>query len=233
MLLPSFLDSERSVLKYSAHNLAELLTNEESSLKSIKDKPHFIYLKEYLSAKGLASKTIVIEDNYISKDFIVDFSHYHSLCYKDYKKFCRRIHFFDKSYSYDQIRNLILSTPKNKIVVEDFQKTYLGYIVINPVPYRSIGITVLKPYKENEPPSPRFYFSKREYKINFFGIPLNVQSLAFSEQDRVLGSCATTAIWSVLHKASYDDYHIILKSPSEITNNAAKVASDGWANYSQ
>jgi hypothetical protein len=66
----------------------------------------------------------------------------------------------------------------------------------------------------------------RNYTIHLFGNVLTIESLAFQEQDTVLAACATTAIWTMLNKASVD-FHTILKSPSQITKDADNLSFDG------
>lgn len=55
---------------------------------------------------------------------------------------------------------------------------------------------------------------------------MKIDSLAFQEQDSVLAACATTAIWTMLNKAS-TDFYTTLKSPSQITKDADNVSPDG------
>jgi hypothetical protein len=45
----------------------------------------------------------------------------------------------------------------------------------------------------------RHYTVLRDYYVNLFGLPLSVSSIAFQEQDSVVGVCATSAIYALLH----------------------------------
>ncbi|MFI5451354.1 hypothetical protein ACHMWN_04280 [Pedobacter sp. UC225_61] len=89
-----------------------------------------------------------------------------------------------------------------------------------------IGYTVLKTYSSGENSHLRKFWGLRDYKIHFLGKELVIKSLAFQEQDNVLAACATTAIWSMLNKASIN-FHTTLKVPSEITKDADKLQNDG------
>jgi hypothetical protein len=56
------------ILPYSVENLAKALSNEYTSVEVISSKNHFIYLKDYLGNSGIDASSIVIEENYVSKD---------------------------------------------------------------------------------------------------------------------------------------------------------------------
>ena len=211
------------VLKFSDDNLAKSLSNNYTPEEVIKSKNHFRYLKGYLSAKGLDAKTIVIESDYISKDYLHDYASYYAYCFEKYPKFCKRIHFFDIEFSLQEFQSIILSSVKEK---EDFWKHYLGFIVVKPIPVTIIGYTVLKTYSGVQEFNSRNFWGIRDYSIHLFGNKVQISSLAFQEQDSVLAACATTAIWSMLNKAAAD-FHTILKSPSEITKDADTVSPDG------
>lgn len=212
-----------NLLPFSDDNLAAALSNRLSTAHVIKRKLHFKYLSGYLSV-GLKARTIVVEDPYISKDFLHDYNSYYSLCYADYGKFCKRIHFFNADYTSEEIDSLVLSTGAEDI--KRLTDTYLGFIVVKPIPHTLIGYTVLKTYSDNIEVNQRDFWGIRTYTVHFFGTELKLSSLAFQEQDSVLAACATTAIWSMLNKAAVD-FHTILKSPSEITKDADKVSYDG------
>jgi hypothetical protein len=98
--------------------------------------------------------------------------------------------------------------------------------VVRPIPTRIIGITVLRTFYTDKEINSRNFWGLREYPVHLFGSEIKISSLAFQEQDSVVAACATTAIWSMLNKAAVD-YHTILKSPSQITKDAANISSDG------
>jgi hypothetical protein len=99
-------------------------------------------------------------------------------------------------------------------------------MVVKPIPNTVIGLTVLKNYNSVNSLSDRNFWGLRKYHVHFFGKKIKLESLAFQEQDSVLAACATTAIWTMLHKASLD-FHTVLKSPNQITKDAGNVAPDG------
>lgn len=205
------------ILQFNSENLAISLSNKYTSSQLIKTRFHFSYLNGYLSNPEINAKQIIIEEEYISKDFLTDYVSYYSLCFEKYPKFCHRVHFLDKELSEIEINDAILG--KNS----EFQKHYLGFIVVKPIPITVIGYTVLKTFTKG---TGRLYWGLRDYNVHIFGTEVKIRSLAFQEQDSVLAACATTAVWSMLNKASLD-FHTILKSPSQITKDADDLASDG------
>lgn len=208
---------------YSADALADALSNKYTSADLIRSKNHFTYLSNYFGDEGLKAKTIFIEENYVSKDFLHDYASYYALCFEPYPKVCRRVHFFDKEITADEFQEMILKPESENT---EFWEHYIGFVVVKPIPGKVIGYTVLKTYSSSESITDRNFWGLRDYSIHLLGNEIKLKSLAFQEQDSVLAACATTAIWSMLNKAAVD-FHTILKSPSQITKDADNVSYDG------
>lgn len=211
------------ILPYSEDNLAVALSNKYTPVEILSNKNHFRYFKGYLGNNGLKAKTIVLEEDYVSKDYLDDFAAYYVFCFEPYPKICKRIHFFANDFDEEEFKVVILNDKVNQDV---FWKQYLGFIVVKPIPTTIIGYTVLKTYETAQGLSDRFFWGIRAYTVHLFGREITVTSLAFQEQDSVLAACATTAIWSMLNKAA-SDFHTILKSPSQITKDADNLSHDG------
>lgn len=197
----------------------------ESEYADIKDKPQFQYLSNYLDA--LHAKTIVSERFYVDKDYSDDYSNYYVSGFKSMSKHCMRLHFFDKEFDHVNFEETLINgksdilkwneTSKKKekngiLEFDDLSKHYLGFIVIKPLPFTFIGKTCLKAPNDIE----NGKILKRKYKVNLFGAELEIPSIAFQEQDRVISACATTAVWSLLH-ALNGKHKVKLPSPSDIT----------------
>ncbi|XOV66380.1 MAG: hypothetical protein ACFHU9_12205 [Fluviicola sp.] len=212
------------VYSYSDDQLAEVLSNDYTPKSIIEKKNHFLYLKEYLSNPSISATTIVVEKEYVSRDYLHDYISYYSLCFEKYDKFCRRIHFFSDSFSEDEFKSALVDDTTEKS--SDIWNSYLGFTVVKPIPITVIGITLLKTYSNDIAFGSRHFWGIRKYNVHLFGKTLELESLAFQEQDSVVAACATTAIWSMLNKAS-TDHHTVLKSPNEITKDADNLSSDG------
>lgn len=211
--------SSHKVLPYDVASLAGELANEYITVEDVKtSKSKYLrYFSDYLGIDGLKAKTMVVEFNYISKSYLNDYASYYSLCYKSYARETKRIHFFSSEFSLRTF-NSAIKNPKstsNKI-----WKNYLGYIVAKPLPDAVIGPTLLKTY-ENLNDYERFYCA-RKYHLNIFGKKLEIQSLAFQEQDTIVSACATTAIWSAFHK-TVKLFQTPVPTPSEITKSAGNL----------
>lgn len=211
------------VLKFSENNLAEALSNTYTSPTLVQSKNHFKYLKKYLGEDGINAKTIVIEESYVSKDFLQDYTSYYALCFQNYPKVCKRVHFFLNEFNDSYFQSIIVG---DQIKNEDFWDAYLGFIVVKPIPLTIIGYTVLKTYVNGSEFESRNFWGLRQYSIHIFGKEVKIDSLAFQEQDSVLAACATTAIWTMLNKAA-TDFYTTLKSPSQITKDADNVSPGG------
>jgi hypothetical protein len=195
----------------------------ESEYADIKSKPQFKYLSRYL--KDIGAETIVSERFYVDKDYSDDFSNYYVKGFKDLSKHCIRLHFFSRKFGHVNFEEALLKGSSKiykwneevgqeehvaDLYSNEFNNAYLGFVVIKPLPFTFIGKTCLKPkpvYKN---------VLEREYKVNLFGVPLTINSVAFQEQDRVISACATTAVWSLLH-ALNGKHKINVPSPSSIT----------------
>lgn len=211
------------ILPYSEDNLASVLSNKFTTSDLVKNKKHYDYFKNYLGVDGLNVKTILIEPDYVSRDYLHDYASYYALCFEKYEKVCKRVHFFANEFDEDSFSIEILKTAEASA---GFWNHYVGFIVIKPIPVKMIGYTVLKTYSNGSQALDRNFWGLREYDIHLYGTCIKLKSLAFQEQDSVLAACATTAIWSMLNKAAVD-HHTILKSPSLITKDADNVSPDG------
>ena len=77
------------VYQFTDDNFAEALSNKYTSVEVIKSKNHFKYLLKYLKDKRIDAKTILIEEDYVSKDFLHDYTSYYALCFRKYPKFSK------------------------------------------------------------------------------------------------------------------------------------------------
>lgn len=202
------------VCPYTIDNLSALLqAKANTDLNTLDSKLHLVYFEEYFTK--LDTRTIVVENEYIDRDYLEDFSGYYVRCFSGYERKCTRLHFFKEAFDESDFSALLASeaTLLDKGLL---QRTYLGFVVVKPLPLTVIGRTCLATY----PPEKRRHFPiTRSYEANLFGITLTVESLAFQEQDTVAAACATSALWSAFHGTGRQFHHPI-PSPVEITRAA-------------
>lgn len=216
------------ILSYSHDNLALALSNKLTSTDKVKAKMHFKYFREYFGNvdDGLDAKTILIENKYLSKSYLIDYSNFYSTCFNEYDRFCKRVHFFSKSFTKRQFDSILKN---NNSSLNKIWDSYLGYIVVKPLPGINIGASLLKTYSSTAI-NKRYFPASKEYKINLFGKTISFNSLAFQEQDSVVGACASSALWSAFHKTS-QLFQTPLPSPSDITKSAKNLFQNSGRTY--
>ncbi|WP_431167658.1 hypothetical protein [Tenacibaculum halocynthiae] len=181
-------------------------------------------LREFF--ENLGTTYFLVEDPYIDKDFLEDYSNYYARSYRNHGRFCERIHFFSKSEAFElnteKFQKIVVSIDKEEI--SELNRCYLGFVTLRPSSLtKRIGKTCLKNYK-NDSSRNRQYTAVREYKVNLYGIPLEVNSMAFQEQDEAVAVCASIALWSAFQITGKHNQHEI-PSPSIVTKLALSESS--------
>ncbi|MDD2539489.1 MAG: C39 family peptidase [Desulfuromonadaceae bacterium] len=187
-----------------------------SDFPDIFKKTQLVYLFHYL--KDLGAKSVLLEREYIDKDYLEDYSRYYVKCFNNGGHKCARLHFFNSKIDHTTLDKALKTSPSSEECMS-IVESYLGFIVIKPLSQTFIGKTCLKQYSSlgvNEPGN-KFLFKR--YDVNLFGIKLNIDTVAFQEQDTVVSACATTAIWTALHGSQEKSVRQI-PACSEITTNA-------------
>ena len=178
----------------------------------------FTYMNRYLKTEPhcLKAGTIVCESPYTCLNYLEDYANYYSRTYTDYKKECKRLHFFSKGFSAPEFEKMIVNPD------HDNWKSYLGCMVVKPIPRGKIGVTYLNTYDHAGSENGRGKYKERHYKcltnktINLFGKELSVTTMPFKEQDGAVASCATTALWMAFQKTA-EIFNSTAPSLSEIT----------------
>ena len=209
-----------------------LYPQDYSSLTSEENSHCWYFWHYYLSKNGLSAQFAVVEQNYISKDYLDSYRDYYASCFSPIERNCQRIHFFKNVCDINAFQRLLVKAILNNSdeIATFWQKDYLGFIVIKPIPQFSIGFTALKHYNYDAEGSlykkSRSFWGVREYDFNIFGRKISFETLPFQEQDTNLAACASVAIWVMLQIPSATNL-ISLKSPGQITNDADLIANDG------
>jgi len=204
------------VLDYSFENLKKCFSEQAKAHDNIiLQKQHLACFKNYFS--HIEVKTIVVEKEYVNRDFLEDYSSYYVRSFKEYDRSCVRLHFFKENFSEDAFSNILTGEP-NGLTINDLQTNYQGFMVLKPLPTTIIGKTCISTYEHDHR---RYFPSIRKYHANLFGIPLSVESLAYQEQDSIVAACASSSIWTAFHGTAMLFQHS-LPSPVEITKWATK-----------
>ncbi|HPW73546.1 MAG: hypothetical protein IPI63_06160 [Methanothrix sp.] len=182
------------------------------------ESPQGKYLKRYL--RDLGAKTCILEEEYVDKDFLIDFQKFYCRSFDHTGKFTQRLHFF---------KDIISSTKFKYSLLNDdgsFKESYLGFVVIKPIKdendQKFIGRTLLDPYHSNNLNRRRFL--GKIYYANLFGFRLEINTLPFQAQDQGVSACATIALWAALHPLR-TVFGIPGHSPAEITEISTSLPS--------
>ena len=197
--------------------------------------PQLTYLEEYV--KQLQCKSVVVERQYIDRDYMEDHSAFYARSLRGYENFCRRIHFFKLPVADAQksFRELVQTgattkdlaarrTAYRNACAEFSRNSYLGFSVIKPLGGTPVGRTVLVPFEPGSADGFQYRFDcTREYQAHLLGVELTVRGLGFQQQDVGVSACATTALWSAVQKVR-DFEDIGTATPAQITTLASQYA---------
>lgn len=164
------------------------------------------YLRCYLA--DLNAQSVVEEPNYFDRDYLAEFAAFYSTSSKGYRNICRRLHLFDVPLL-ELRQTLAAALGGIEEAVTRLNQSYLGFIVVRPLPMTPLGRTVLRLYPERSPNFPRETRPARVYRANLLGLPLEVRGLAWQQQDRGVGACATVALWTMFHSSALDEHHAV------------------------
>jgi len=191
------------------------------------------YIFNYLSY--LNSKTLIIEENYIDKDYLIDYSKFYARSFDRLDKFTKRIHFFCEEISEDKFNKLLEHGSKKHYKV--LENSYLGFVIVKPIKDINgnylIGRTLLRTYPSEVNSSSnsdhRFYI-KNKHQLSLFGIPLTIESLQFQMQDTAVGACATNACWMIMDSLN-NLFGVQKFSPFEVTEMSVSFPSFEERNF--
>lgn len=215
--------ARHEVVPYTDDNLVRILAEAAVADRAFVDKKlHRNYLQGYL--RELGAQTLIVEREYVDHDYLLDYTAYYARCFREYRRHCTRLHVFSAALDPADIDAFLqdgaaVSASGDPI---DLQRSYLGFIVVKPLPQTLIGRTCLRPYASDQ--GRRLYPVTRPCIAHLFGQTLVVHSLAFQEQDQAVAACATSALWSAFHATAALFHHKLL-SPSEITRLATDSES--------
>lgn len=192
-MLPPYL-----VCEFDKKTLSSLVRERfGNDFPNIHRKRQIQFIYNYL--KDLNAKTVLLESEYVDRDYLEDYSRYYVKCFNRYGERCARLHFFSHEFDAKDFNEILTQYDESEI--KKYQENYLGFIVVKPLPKTFIGKTCLKIYPSFNRSDDKIVLAQK-YTVNLFGIELTLDSIAFQEQDKITSACATTAIWAMLHAQS-------------------------------
>ncbi|HUO15578.1 MAG TPA: hypothetical protein VMX38_11380 [Verrucomicrobiae bacterium] len=140
-----------------------------------------------------AVKAVMVEFNYIDKDYRSTYYNFYAKKGQHYRADCVRLHFFDALVTYDP-KSLRLSCPDNRL--EDH---YFGYMVLRPTGIATIGRSILSADVRN---GARGFIITARHKVHLLGYKLWIEGFPSMDQHVDIAVCAHAVCWSVLRHYS-------------------------------
>jgi len=187
----------------------------------IGNSPQAKYIFKYLK-NNLHAQIALIEENYIDKDYLIDYSGYYARAFKRIDKCTTRIHFFSNSFSKQDFEDLLTGFREGTEIFKPFRDGYLGFVIVKPVKNKAnqplIGRTILSHLPKADGDEFREYLCSKN-ESNLYGLPFQIETLPFQAQDQAVAACATISLWTLNNKVK-ELYQTPSLSPIEITKRA-------------
>ena len=170
-------------------------------------------IKEVIDQINFDNLTVIVEENYIDKQYRDCYYSYYSQKYCYYERECVRLTFFDEKLDNDDLIEKDDAYLTNHLV---------GTIVLRPLHIGNIGLTLLNPRKLKVDG----YIRVAEYTFMTFGRKLCVSAFPFSSQDGDVMTCAENALYNLInyYGTRYSDYRAF--SPGEISSHLEVATSE-------
>lgn len=175
------------ILLHSAADLAQLEKHVSSEYGPVR------VAKTLADGLSNAVKAILIERNYVDKDYRSAYYNFYAKKGQHYRADCVRLHFFDATVNFDD-KALALGCKDNRLTDH-----YFGYMVLRPTGIATIGRTVLSP--DIRSGASRFIITAN-HKVHLLGYKLTVQGFPSMDQHIDISVCAHAACWSILRHYS-------------------------------
>lgn len=169
--------------------------------------------KSILKSCLTKARCVLIEREYIDKDYRNAYSGYYSKKFSETSNRAMRLHLFDVTIVLTDLHHPFnegglsgrlkqLAAQENTKHVEGTTDGYLGYVVLRPTEYSRIGRCLLDPRKVGVFTAPDVEGCLAPYTADVFGQKLDVSAFPHQSQDAEVHICAHTAVWSLFRYLS-------------------------------
>ena len=150
-----------------------------------------------------AVKAVLIERNYIDKDYRSTYYHYYTKKGQHYRADCVRLHFFDQTVTFEE--NLL----KLRCADNRLEDHYFGYMVLRPTGLATIGRCVLSADVRSGASGSVI---TAPHNVHLLGYELTVEGFPSMDQHVDISVCSHAACWSILrhYSESYSVYREFL-----------------------
>jgi hypothetical protein len=154
--------------------------------------PKFVAKKLTADFSG-AVKGVLVERNYIDKDYRSTYYNFYAKKGRQYRADCVRLHFFDGTVSFDE-QPLKLSATDGRL-----GDHYFGFMVLRPTGIATIGRSVVTPDVRRG--ANRFIITA-DHKVHVLGHTLKIHGFPSMDQHIDIAVCAHATCWSILRHYS-------------------------------
>lgn len=159
--------------------------------------------------------TVITEQYHIDKSYRDSYYMYFSNQHFQVERYCKRLSFLKGHFSWANFLGV-----KTADDIRKMENDFVGTCVIRPVSDGVIGRTLLNPkyFIENHTACIR----KSKYKVNLYGMMLEVEAFPYQMQDRETMRCSEVTLLNLMdyYSNSYKDYKNVV--PSEIIESEQK-----------
>lgn len=211
----------------SADQISRLFPAPLGMVEDVWPPVQLTYLSTYL--EQIRCATVLIEDHYVDRDYVEDMAIFYARSLRAYPPYCQRMHFFSESFDETKWRDLLVRANGGAAdnIRQWLQDSYLGFCVTRPLPGSPLGRTVVATFGPEAGDGLRREFrGTREYVVHLGGFELHVEGLAFQQQDQGVSACATTALWSAIHRVAPME-GLPSMTPAQITEAATRYYIPG------
>ncbi len=178
------------------------------------------FLKNGLSP---AVKAVLVEANYVDKDYRSTYYSFYSKKGLYYRSDCVRLHFFDQTVHFDEA-SLRLSYERAYAGDVNFTDHYFGYMVLRPTGVKTIGRSLIN---ADVVLGAEGRVIDALHKVHVLGYKLLVRGFPWMQQHSDISRCAHAACWAILRHYSERFPSYPERLVSEITMMAHPVNSGG------
>jgi hypothetical protein len=156
-------------------------------------------------AEGIntAVRYVLVELNYVDKDYRSTFYHFYAKKGRQYKAHCLRLHLFDEQVKFEA-ESLALLPHAGRL-----SEHYLGFITVRPTFLSTIGRSILSP-RARKGANGKLIVGK--HKVHLLGYDLESKGFPWMQQHSDISVCAHAACWAILRHYSerYRKYRELL-----------------------
>ncbi len=197
----------------------------ESSGGTAADAPPQVdYLSRY--AERLQAGTVVQEHVYVDRHYMDEFASYYSRMLNPPPHTVQRFHLFKRAIADADLTQMmdeaLGSHPARDRIERSLSEDYLGFISVRPIPSAPIGRTVLRRVADDVS-GHRDIWATTRHDVHLGNLRLQVEGLAFQQQDVAVGACATASVWSALTRVAKHE-GMRAPTPSEVSEAAGRHA---------